>query len=148
MSWRFLLGAPCAVVTCRVGRFSFLTLLVENLSSIPQRQASLYHFDLGVPALANGTVVESSGRRLLGPLEAPDERASREATSHPLRGGPAQCCVVTGDLILEFSWSAATLPYLLWHDLRRGTCVLSVEPCTSERLPGGAERRGADARTR
>jgi len=25
----------------------------------------------------------------------------------------------------------------LWHDLRPGACVLSVEPCTSQRLPGG-----------
>lgn len=111
---------------------------VENLSSMPRRQASLYHFNMGFPALADGTVVESRGRRLLGPLEVPDERASREAASHAVIATSAKCSVVTGDLAVDFSWSAATLPHVqLWHDLRPGTCVLSVEPCTSERLAGG-----------
>jgi hypothetical protein len=122
-----------------IGRSS-LTIAdtVENLSTMPQRQASLYHFNLGAPALAAGTVVESGERRVLGPLEVPDEKASREAASRPVNGGPAACRVVTRDIAIDFAWSADTLPHLqLWHDLRPCACVLSVEPCTSERLPDG-----------
>jgi hypothetical protein len=53
-------------------------------------------------------------------------------------GERATCIVTCPKVTLEFSWSAATLPHLqLWHDLGPGACVLSVEPCTSERLPGG-----------
>ena len=111
---------------------------VENLSSAPQRQASLYHFNLGLPTLTAGTVVASGGRRLLGPIAVPDEQATREAANHALNGRPGECRVTTRDLAMDFAWSANTLPHLqLWHDLRPSACVLSVEPCTSERLPGG-----------
>lgn len=117
---------------------------VENLGAAPQHQASLYHFNIGFPALADGVTVESGGRRLLGPLLVPDEAASREAMSLPTGvGGRAECTVRAmpldgASVAVTFAWSAATLPHLqLWHDLRPGRCVLSVEPCTSERLPGG-----------
>jgi len=84
------------------------------------------------------------GRRLLGPLRVPDETASREAADWPVdAAGKAECTVRTirsdGDrFLVTFAWSSKTLPYLqLWHDLRPGKCVLSVEPCTSPRLQGG-----------
>ena len=116
---------------------------------MPRRQASLYHFNLGLPALSAGTVVTSGGRRLLGPVAVPDEAATREAAHHPLTGRPGECRVLTKDLAVDFAWSAATLPHLqLWHDLRPGTCVLSVEPCTSERLPGGRSGEEPMHRTR
>jgi hypothetical protein len=39
---------------------------------------------------------------------------------------------------VTFSWDGATLPHLqLWGDLAPERCVLSIEPCTSERLEGG-----------
>jgi uncharacterized protein DUF4432 len=117
---------------------------VENLATTPQRQASLYHFNIGFPGLADGTVVEHAGRRLLGPLSVPDAAASREAASWPVdAAGQAQCTVralrsADAGPSMTFAWSAETLPHLqLWHDLRPGRCVLGVEPCTSPRLPGG-----------
>jgi hypothetical protein len=117
---------------------------VENLAATPQRQASLYHFNIGFPMLGDGTVVEHDGRRLLGPLSVPDATASREAASWPVDvAGKAECTVRTigssdSQPSVTFAWSAETLPHLqLWHDLRPGRCVLSVEPCTSARLPGG-----------
>jgi len=117
---------------------------VENLAATPQRQASLYHFNIGFPLLMDGTVVEHAGRRLLGPLSVPDAAASREAASWPVDvAGQAECTVRTirsadAEPSITFAWSAGTLPHLqLWHDLRPGWCVLGVEPCTSPRLTGG-----------
>lgn len=117
---------------------------VENLATTPRRQASLYHFNIGFPALADGVVVEHGGRQLLGPLRVPDPMASREAVIWPADvAAKAECTVRTtrsdgAPPSVTFTWSAATLPHLqLWHDLRPGMCVLSVEPCTSSRLPGG-----------
>ena len=117
---------------------------VENLAMTPRTQASLYHFNLGFPALAGGTIVESEGRRLLGPLRVPDGTASLDSTCRPTgEGEQAECTVVTttssgSRLAVQFTWSSATLPYLqLWHDLRPGECVLGIEPCTSARRDGG-----------
>jgi hypothetical protein len=112
---------------------------VENLAGTPRRQASLYHFNIGYPALDDGTVVEHAGRRRLGPLRLPDEAASREAFSIAVTNDDRATCTVTCPKVtLDFGWSAATLPHLqLWHDLGPGACVLGIEPCTSERLPRG-----------
>src|SRR5258708_2672776 len=66
---------------------------VENLSSAPRRQASLYHFNLGLPLLGPRTLVTSAGHLLLGPIAVPDARATREAAQHPLTGRPGQCRV-------------------------------------------------------
>ena len=121
---------------------------VENLATTPQHQASLYHFNIGFPALADGVVVEQAGRRLLGPLRVPDAMASRDAASWPVDiAGTAECIVRPSEPhgaqpSIAFAWSAATLPHLqLWHDLRPGQCILGVEPCTSERLADGRSGR-------
>jgi hypothetical protein len=113
---------------------------VENLAATPQRQASLYHFNIGHPALDDGTMVEHAGRRRLGPLRLPDDGASREAFSMAVPPEERATCIVTcPKTTFEFGWATATLPHLqLWHDLGPGACVLSIEPCTSARLQGGA----------
>jgi hypothetical protein len=112
---------------------------VENLATTAQPQASLYHLNVGYPALDDGTVVEHDGRRRLGPLRLPDGAASREAFSFPVATmDRATCTVACPKMTLELGWDASSLPHLqLWHDLRPGACVLSIEPCTSQRLPGG-----------
>jgi hypothetical protein len=113
---------------------------VENLGPRPWPQASLYHFNLGFPAIADGAIVEAGGETLLGPLLVPDQAMAPESICHPSGG---RCDVLTplsegGTLAVRFAWSAQTLPYLqLWHDLMPGVCVLSVEPCTSDKRPGG-----------
>jgi hypothetical protein len=126
------------------GQALSITDTVENLAAKPWPQASLYHFNLGFPALADGTVVESRGRRLLGPLRVPDSGLLPESKSWPVdRDGPAECTVLAPQtdgarLAITFSWSAETLPHLqVWHDLRPRTCVLSIEPCTSARPEPG-----------
>jgi hypothetical protein len=113
--------------------------IVHNAAATPQPQASLYHLNIGYPALDDGAVVEHAGQRRLGPLRVPDQTASREAFSIAVPTAEAATgTVICPKMTLELGWSAATLPHLqLWHDLSLGACVLCIEPCTSERLPGG-----------
>ena len=108
---------------------------VENLAATPQRQASLYHFDVGQPTLADGTVVMQGPERRLGPLRVPDPAMVSESVGFL---GAASCTVEAPRCKMAFAWDAATLPHLqLWHRLNADPPVLSIEPCTSERLPGG-----------
>ena len=119
-----------------IGGTSFTILdAVENLGPRAWPQAMLYHFNLGYPAIADGTIVEMGGERLLGPLKVPDTATVSESNCRPGRGG---CTVTTPGMgVVRFRWSAETLPHLqLWHDLAPGVCVLGVEPCTSERREG------------
>jgi hypothetical protein len=108
---------------------------VENLAATPQRQASLYHFNIGQPTLADGTVVKQGTEHRLGPLRVPNPAMTSESAGFR---GPPSCTVETPHCTITFAWDAATLPHLqLWHRLNADPPVLSIEPCTSERLPGG-----------
>jgi hypothetical protein len=118
------------------GRGFSIVDVVENVGNTPQRQASLYHFNVGRPALASGTEVTQGPHRRLGPLIVPD--TALESVSYPASDGGARCTVTTPDMRVDFAWDGSTLPHLqLWGDLRPERGVLSVEPCTSERLEGG-----------
>jgi hypothetical protein len=110
--------------------------VVENLAFAPQRQGSLYHFNIGRPALADGTIVRQGDRQRLGPLKVP--AGPLGSVSYPVTEGGAECIVQMSQVGLKFSWDGETLPHLqLWGDLTPERCVLSIEPCTSERLAGG-----------
>lgn len=109
---------------------------VENVAATAQHQASLYHFNIGRPALADGTVVHQGPYRRLGPLAMPG--AALGSASWPVSDGGAACRVMLPGLAVEFAWDGATLPHLqLWGDLSPARGVLSVEPATSERIDGG-----------
>ena len=72
----------------------------------------------------------------LGPLKVPDTALG--SVSYPVSDGGAQCTVATRSVEARFSWDGETLPHLqLWGDLSPDKGVLSIEPCTSERLDGG-----------
>ncbi|CAH1653901.1 DUF4432 family protein [Chelatococcus asaccharovorans] len=125
-----------------------LTDRVENIGTSPSPQASLYHLNLGFPALADGTRVERNGETLLGPLAVPDAAASRDSATTAIPDDAVAGCRVVAPSLgqagvgIDFTWERATLPYLqLWHDLRPGVCVLGIEPCTSARLEGGKSGR-------
>lgn len=96
---------------------------VETLAATPQRQASLYHFNIGQPALADGTVVKQGTERRLGPLRVPDASLPSESVGYPVIGGQGACTVETPRCGIAFSWDAATLPYLqlgiAWVPTRR-----------------------------
>jgi len=121
-----------------------ITDSVENLGAEPVPQGILYHFNLGFPGIAPGTVVELDGEHLAGPLDLPSPGGLATARSWAAVQAPVSRCVVTtptigGDpLRLTFAFATATLGHLqLWHDLRPRVGVLSVEPCTSARPAGG-----------
>jgi hypothetical protein len=124
-------------VEAPVGGIGFTIVdVVENVSSVPQRQASLYHFNIGRPALASGTVVKQGLHRRLDPLTVPSKVLG--SVSYPVTDGGAECVVVTPAATVEVAWDGTTLPHLqLWGDLSPERGVLSVEPCTSARLEGG-----------
>ena len=71
-------------------------------------------------------------------LKVPDPLASLDSVSYPVDDGGTECTVEMPRLAVKFAWNGESLPHLqLWQDLRPDRCVLSVEPCTSQRLPGG-----------
>jgi hypothetical protein len=112
-----------------------ITDTVESLAATPQHQASLYHFNIGQPALADGTVVKQGADRRLDFPRVPDTAMTSESAGFR---GPASCTVEMPRCTMVFTWDSATLPHLqLWHRLNADSPVLSIEPCTSERLPGG-----------
>ena len=113
--------------------------VVENLAAGEQRQAMLYHFNLGFPAIDTGSVVRLGERELLGPLTVPDTADPPRSESFPVQGVAEAACTVTtpaenGALVLTFAFATDTLPHLqVWRDLRPHAGVLGIEPCTSER---------------
>jgi hypothetical protein len=113
--------------------------MVENLGATEQRQATLYHFNLGFPAIGAGSVVRLGERVLLGPLTVPDAADAPRSMSFPADGAAEAACTVTtpsagGDLVLTVAFATDTLPHLqIWRDLRPHAGVLGIEPCTSER---------------
>jgi hypothetical protein len=104
---------------------------VENAGHSPQAHGVLYHFNLGFPAVQDGTTVHVGETRVTGPLELSRAGLSG-ARCHDGAGGEAVLTTPVGDgepLTVRFGFDAATLPFLqVWEDLRARTGVLSVEP--------------------
>jgi hypothetical protein len=115
--------------------------VVENLAAEPSPQASLYHFNLGHPAIAPGSTVEFGGRELFRVNTLPDPSDHSYSRSFPAGDGEFAICNVSTPienapaLKISFAFRTGTLPHLqIWHDFRPHACVLSIEPCTSPRL--------------
>lgn len=147
------LGAECLRlhrrITAPVGGCE-LTIedTVSNDSDRTQAHDILYHFNLGYPGIAQGTMVELNGQPWHGPLRLADAAGTGEA-----------CCVSSGangqarvvvrtprpadrGLCIELAFDTPTLPNLqLWQDLRPRCGLLAIEPCASRRL---AQGRSAD----
>lgn len=138
------------------GRLLRIKDRVENLLSEPQPHEILYHFNLGFPALDEGTVVSVGDRVLAGPLTTPDVAEPRVDC---LRMPEAAPCIVTTPIVgipeelrISLQFDTEHLPFLqVWQDMRPHRCILGVEPCSSGRredgtsaesapLPGGAAR--------
>ena len=124
---------------------------VENCGPEPAPHQVLYHFNLGYPAISNGTTVASAGRRILGPLSLAAESGPEVPQCHPAGEGEATWTVTTpGDragaddsLRITFTFDPTALPVMqLWGDLRARCGVLSIEPCTSRRTPDGRSEPG------
>lgn len=117
---------------------------VENIGPEPAAPMILYHFNLGYPAIANGTVVRLDDTVVAGPIALPDSAALAPSMMHPSSRRERSTCVVEtpgdhGVYRISFSYSAPTLPWLqLWRDLRPRIGVLSIEPCNTGRTDTGA----------
>lgn len=120
--------------------------VVENLGASETPQASLYHFNLGYPAIAPGSTVRLGTRKLLDVTALPDVADDPVSISYPAGDTPSAVCTLStpnvagSDLAIAFTFGTDTLPYLqIWHDFRKHACVLGIEPCTSSRT-GGVEK--------
>jgi hypothetical protein len=71
-------------------------------------------------------------------VRVPDETLSSESVCFPVRGERGACTVETPRCAVAFVWDRTTLPHLqLWQRLRAPSPVLSIEPCSSERVACG-----------
>jgi hypothetical protein len=122
-----------------------ITDRVENLAAQETPQASLYHFNLGYPAIAPGSTVTLGSKQLLGVKALPDPADEPQSVSYPTGDTKRAVCTVStptqsGErLDIAFAFATDTLPHLqIWHDFRPHACVLGIEPCTSARalIPG------------
>ena len=110
---------------------------VELIGPDPAPILALYHFNLGFPLHREGTEVHLDGTLVAGPLARHEAAPARPALHKP-ESGRANCCVSGGGPSIEFRWATDTLPWLqVWRDLRPGSGVLSVEPCSIGRSPDG-----------
>jgi hypothetical protein len=122
-----------------------ITDKVENLAAQETPQASLYHFNLGYPAIAPGSTVTLGSKQLLEVKAFPDPTDQPQSISYPTCDTQCAVCTVStptqsGErLDVAFTFATDTLPHLqVWHDFRPHACVLGIEPCTSPRelIPG------------
>jgi hypothetical protein len=128
--------------------------IVENLGASETPQASLYHFNLGYPAITPGSTVRLGSKKLLEVTALPDVSDQAESISYPAGDTPNAVCTlstpnVAGDgLAIAFTFRTDTLPYLqIWHDFRPHAGILGIEPCTSART-NGVEKIMQPAQTR
>ena len=120
---------------------------VENLAAEESPHAMLYHFNLGYPAVATGSVVRLESQVLLGPISLPDAADPPVSASYPAGAASQATCHVGGtdatDFCLSVRFATDTLPHLqLWRDLRPNAGIIAVEPCSSPRGPEGSNVAG------
>jgi len=126
--------------------------VVENLGAGQQRQSTLYHFNLGFPAVATGSLVRLGETVLLGPLTVPDAADAPRSESVPAGGDAEAACTVTtpvegGDLVLTFAFATDTLPHLqIWRDLppTRPSSGSSPAPAFARPTPAAGPSRSSD----
>jgi hypothetical protein len=125
-----------------------ITDTVHNLAAAETPQASLYHFNLGYPAIAPGSTVTLGSKELLRVKQLPNPADDTRSFSHPAGDAKRAVCTVSTPteggtrLDIAFAFSTDTLPHLqVWHDFRPHACVLGIEPCTSPRLDTPAPER-------
>jgi len=122
---------------------------VENLGAQSQPHALLYHFNLGYPAITDGSRVSLDGTALGGPLRLADGAGLGTPLCYDAGPGDAECRLTTPvadaapPFSLQLGFSADTLPVLqVWQDLRPRAGVLAIEPTTSSRMADGDSRPG------
>jgi hypothetical protein len=111
---------------------------VEVIGAEPSSLLVLYHFNLGYPAIGEGTEILLDGRRIAGVDTLPESGSPAPPVLHSATGSWANCRV-SGREVIDFRWRTDMLPWLqLWRDLRPGAGVMSIEPCSVGRRPDGS----------
>jgi hypothetical protein len=110
---------------------------VTVIGADPAPIMALYHFNLGYPMIDGGCMIALDGEAVAGPLSVPED-AAVPASLYPAIS-PRACCAAHGHAAtLAFRWDNAELPWLqLWRDLRPGSAVISIEPCSIGRRDDG-----------
>ncbi len=103
---------------------------IENLGPTAQPVELMYHFNLGHPAITTGCEITLDGAPTTGPLTLPMPTGPGAATFHPVgHTGTAQCMITGQGVTTHLTFNGGELPCLqLWHDLRAGIAVQSIEP--------------------
>jgi hypothetical protein len=115
---------------------------VINRGAFKQRHALLYHINVGHPFLCPGARIAGSSSPLQAEMTEPLIGAVSTSACQPAVADPAGIATLAlerpdGDR-LEVAFNAATLPFAqAWMDLRPGTYVAALEPCTDAKGPDG-----------
>jgi hypothetical protein len=75
--------------------------MVENLGAGETPQASLYHFNLGYPAIAPGSIVRLGSKQLLGLAALPDASDQPESISYPAGDNTSAVCTVSTPAVAD-----------------------------------------------
>lgn len=115
---------------------------VTNRGATPQRHALLYHVNVGHPFLCPGAKITGTASPFNTPLSEPRMDALSTSACIPAVAGVdglADLRLVRPDgKHLRVAFRMETLPYAqAWTDLRPGTYVASLEPCTDAKGPDG-----------
>jgi hypothetical protein len=114
--------------------------MVEVIGSEPAPLVALYHFNLGYPTIGEGTEILLDGQRIAGVDTLPESGPPAPSVLYPTARSWANCRVC-GSEVIDFFWRTDTLPWLqLWRDLRPGSGVMSVEPCSADRRSDGSNQ--------
>jgi hypothetical protein len=118
---------------------------VENCGLADTPHELLYHLNFGFPAIRAGTRVLLDGAEIDRIDNLPGNNIDLEAKCHGVHAPRSHCQLLTpsgdGELAIDLEFSSDTLPFLqVWRDLRPRAGIYALEPCTSDRLPGGGSK--------
>lgn len=121
-----------------------ITDIVRNDAAQPQPHDLLYHFNVGHPAICDGSRVLMGDECVLGPIRLADPTAMPAAGCRAVASGAdASCTLITqypdgSELRIRFGFDGTALGHLqLWNDFRPNCGLLAIEPCVSRWVEGG-----------
>lgn len=128
-----------------------ITDLVENIGASDCPQAMLYHLNFGFPGIGNGTEIHLDGVPIGSTIRFNEDGITSGAECWPVRAtsGLATCKLHVplndgGERVISVEFESGSLPFLqVYKNLKRNNGLLAVEPCTTQRLPGGKSAQEA-----
>ena len=122
----------------------YITDTVRNEGACSTVHDLLYHFNLGYPAISDGSRILLDSQPVAGPLRLADPNAQTSVECHSVRSKTNVTCTVLtpncdgSTLEVRLNFDGERLGYVqLWSDLRPNCGVMSIEPCVSKWVEGG-----------